>query len=246
MDIIRVEETTWYNLFDLNIFGLRLKDVNEGTESLEDPMMLFLRKVLTAIPCAAQMSSEALQRADQGEYFSRFYPRQRFIETRMSIYSHISIYTGDDEHGVYFPRFYPDDLDVADESGKSFIEDYLLPYDQPIFYLGAEGHAGEQLQELVLHPPASSKQYTQDWLDAVTQIVPVVLAGGSDESYYHAYTRSREHFKLLTAPIAETEAAIKASAWYQANAEHLVWSDDEWEWCLTYECGSHEHHEKCK
>lgn len=245
MEILRTEHTRWDELYSLNIYGLRIGHVNEGAALLDDPMVMFLREVLTAYPCAAQMSGDPWQ-DDPNTPFSLLFTKDRFVLTSVGVYSHVTLFAdADSPHGVYFPRFTPADLLVRDEFGDLLI-DTLLVNDQPILYLQADETANSRLLELLAVPPMQSSNFELDWFRATTAIVPLVLVGGHDESCFHAVTRSPEHFTLLDTPLLKTETAIRESEWYQTNALYLHWSDEEYEWCLVFPCGEREHRRKCE
>ena len=245
VEILRTKEARSDNLYYVHIYGLRIAAVNEGTDALEDPMIIFLREVLSAIPCAAHMSLEPWQ-DDQEETFSAFYPRERFLLSSIGSYCHLNIFKEEGLiRGVFFPDYKPDDLFVPDDDGDPLIE-RLLIYDQPNLYIGVDETAKTRLQELFAHPPAHVLDTDDEWFRTVTDIVPIFLAGGHDESCFHAITRSPEYFELLRGPLERTERAIRESAWFQENKELLRWSDEPSEWCLVLPCGRRERHRKCE
>ena len=151
-------------------------DQHPQTETLEDPMVTFIREVVSAIPCAAHMSMDPWQ-DEPYETFAEYFPKHRFIPTPVGVYCHVSIFRGDDRpYGVYFPQFTADDLTVPGENGEPLIEN-LLSYDQPVLYLNAGGQAGTRMQELFTNPPANRDSFRSDWLHAATTIstrTPVV------------------------------------------------------------------------
>ncbi|HET6453187.1 MAG TPA: hypothetical protein VFI02_02175 [Armatimonadota bacterium] len=232
MDIIRTKEDRWNELFTLNVFGLRIGDVNRNPKSLEDPVITFLRNVVSSLPCAAHMSLDPCC-DDQYKTFSAYYPDNRFVLTHVGVYSHLTVWAEyDAPHGVYFPRFTAKDLMVHDKDGQLLIEDLLI-VDQPMLYLGVDNKSEARLRDLFLHPPADFGKYGYKWFQTAADIVPVVLAGGHDESYYHAFARSSECFDLLREPLKRTETTIRDSEWFRANETSLQWSDKTWEWCLV-------------
>lgn len=245
MDILRIEEARWEELYSLDIYGLQIAQVNEGSGSLEDPMMTFLREVLTAYPCAAHMSRDPWD-DDPYETFSASFAKDRFVLTPVGVYCHVTLFAEHDRaYGAYFPRFLPDDLSVLNDGGDPLIE-YLLILDQPMLYVNVDEEADSGLRELFAHPPAASDHFDSDWFRAATAVVPLILAGGHDESCYHAVSRSPEHFALLDGPLQRTEKAIIKSEWFQANAQYLQWSDEAYEWCLVFPCGEDGHHRRCE
>jgi hypothetical protein len=239
MDILRLHESRWNELFVTTIYGLRLKRVNEGTDSLEDPMITFLREVLTAIPCAAHMSLDPWH-ADQAKVFQKLYPAERFLPTPVGSYCRVQLFTGEGRaFGAFFPTYQPGDLLVPDRDGDPLVE-MLLIFDQPNLYLGVDDERRARLEKLFTHPPTPEDPaaFSQQWLRAATEIVPLVLAGGHDEGCFHAYARSPEPMALLREPLARTEAAIRVSTWFEQHAPLLRWSEEKYEWCLVLPCGT--------
>ena len=239
MEILEILETNWQELYGISIYGLCITKVNKNTGSLEDPTMTFLREVLSAYPCAAHMSRDP-QDDEPLETFSASYDKERFILTPVGIYSHVSLTIEKNKRfcGVYFPRFFPDDLLALDEDGESLI-DYLIHVDQPALYVNVDENNEPRLRELFLNPPVFSKDFIIDWFRAATEIVPLIIIGGQDESRFHVISRSQENFALLDQPIKNTEKSIVESEWFKTNADNLVMSEESYEWCLVLPCDTY-------
>lgn len=243
--ILLTTRVQYHGLYSLTIDGLRIGRVNAGTEALEDPMVTFLRTVLSAWPCAAHMSRDPWQ-DDQWETFSAAFGSERLVLTPVGVYCHVTIFRdGDRPWGVYLPHFTPDDLTARDEDGDLLIT-MLLILDQPLLYVNLAPADENRLRALFIDPPAYSGNFEIDWLHAATEIVPLVLVGGHDECCYHAFARTPEAFALLDEPLRATEHVIRTSPWFHENAPYLTWSNHPSERCLILPCGTHSQRHRCE
>ncbi|MEI7832843.1 MAG: hypothetical protein WCJ56_06585 [bacterium] len=232
-DIFHIEEALYTGVHNRYIDGMRIYDENEA-EGMEDPMITFYRAMVKTYPCAAHIGIMPLEKRNPKEAFAPLREGEDYFLTSLNSHSHGALWVEKaDPGGCFFPHFSESFFDIKDDDGESLF-DYLLLYDQPLFYVNVDEAALAQIKELYAHPPlldifdakklASENEvremwwaFRNRWWEEITHIAPLGVWGGYDNSAINVCSEDPDNFKLIDLPLEMTSTAIRSTPWFQAN-----------------------------
>ncbi|MHB9131616.1 MAG: hypothetical protein ACYDBB_11080 [Armatimonadota bacterium] len=254
-EIIRYEDEVYDGLYHHYIFGLTIFNSNK-VDSAEDAMITFLRALVTAYPCAAQIGLLPLEGDDPREVFAPLQEGRDYFLTHVNSYAHGGLWVEPDRPaGCFFPQLTPSFFELTTDDGRMLI-DYLLMYDQPALYVNVDSIALSNLTALYAQPPLANelepeKEEPEDsvdrarafinrwaafehrWWAEATRFVPLGIQGGYDDAIMTVYSRDPSHFHLLDQPLEQTCEIIRATPWFQAHQLELRWQEDEYGFRLS-------------
>lgn len=216
-------------------------------------MITFYRAMVKSYPCAAHIGIMPLERHDPTAFFAPLREGEDYFITSLNSYAHGDLWVETDKPGgCFFPHFSESFFDLKDDDGESLF-DYLLLYDQPLFYVNVDEAALARIKELYAHPPLldifdaeklASEDETREmwwafrdrWWEEITHIAPLGVWGGYDDTVINVCSENPANLILIDLPLEITSTAIRSTPWFQAHQDELRWPDDEkyapWSCCL--------------
>jgi hypothetical protein len=244
-EIIHYDDKIRGNLYIRSLYGLTIFEGNDVPD-VEDAMITFLRAVVTAYPCSAQIGLLPLERDDPREVFAPLREGEDYVLTHINSYAHGDLWVEpNNPAGCFFPHLTESFFDLRTDDGGLLI-DYLLLYDQPFLYVNVDELAVANIKTLYAHPPlsealtvaqqsttnqdrASSDQrltFEHRWWEEITGIIPIGLWGGYDDAQFTVYSRDPAQFKVLNLPLTQTCLSIRSTSWFQAHQDELRWPEE--------------------